>query len=232
MADNIPTLDPITVTATRPTPKISPWGMAAEVGGSLLSSAVSLYNAKKQMQFQERMSSTAHQREVEDMRKAGLNPILSAMGGSGASTPQGVMVTPENPLRGMGLQAQAYQVAKYQISQMKAETRAKNESALLLAEQAKTESTQQLLNSAMALKNTNDAKVSAAMVDQIMQQIRNMVATESLTSAQAAGERLQNVGRKAEADIYGSPAGGAVKIGEKVVGPIAPILRLMKGGKK
>lgn len=45
--------------------------------------------AAKNRNWQEMMSNTAHQREIKDLQAAGLNPVLSAMGGNGAAVTSG-----------------------------------------------------------------------------------------------------------------------------------------------
>lgn len=91
--------------------------LSVAAGGmnSLMSFAEPLFNfglgqasSKKQFKYQkhlmemqhawaEKMRATAHQTEVQDLRAAGLNPILSAMNGSGAVTPSAPVPTVPSP---------------------------------------------------------------------------------------------------------------------------------------
>lgn len=98
------------------------------VVGPFISSAFNVREARRNREWQERMSSTAHQREVADLRAAGINPMLSRMG-SGASSPGGDRAEVEDPARGLSSALQL-RMMKAQIGLTEAQARAADASAL------------------------------------------------------------------------------------------------------
>jgi len=112
--------------------------------------------ASSQMAFQERMSNTSHFREVEDLRAAGLNPILSANGG--ASSPSGASATMANAME--PLASSARDVPRV-IQEMK-----------LLKQQIKNAQQEYRESRARENKTYIDAEIGYENREQIMKQNR------------------------------------------------------------
>jgi len=74
------------------------WGPAVgSLAGGLFQGLTGSNNAADQRDWQRVMSDTAHYREMKDLERAGLNPILAA-GGGGASSPSGAMAPAIDPV--------------------------------------------------------------------------------------------------------------------------------------
>lgn len=116
--------------------------------------------AREQMAFQERMSNTAYQRAAEDMRKAGINPMLVGSLG-GATTPPGAMSSSTNSMSSLaeGVRGGADALfRKYELAAQEAQLRQVNSVVDLNEEQAHLAQAQaDNVNSSTAL---NTAKVS------------------------------------------------------------------------
>lgn len=180
-------VDPVSAAgAAALTPKAAA-GIAA--GGAVLeaglSSAFNAWQANKSMRFQERMSNTSHQREVLDLQKAGLNPILSAKYG-GSSTPPGAQAQ-SVPSQGTAKAIEAA-LAKGQMSVQQATVDDLNSAAALKrAQAADVTITQQSRIDEMiarAQETLSRLPVNSNMAEKILQEIKNLKAQKELIKSQ------------------------------------------------
>lgn len=148
----------------------------AAVIGAGITSAFNAWQSGKNRDFQERMSSTSHQREVADLRAAGLNPVLSSRLG-GSSTPPGsaAQAADFSSAAGTGIQAMS---ARANIEVAKAQANDLNSSAALKDTQkgditySQQERVQLMLAQAQAALDAGN--LSATQANKIKYEIRNL----------------------------------------------------------
>ena len=159
--------------------------------GAEQTNKASAEQAEKQMDFQERMSSSAHQREVKDLIAAGLNPMLSAKLG-GASSPAGAMAPVQNVLG----QATASAAQNYQLETQAKLLRAQETNTLAQADLTNT-------NNLVELSKMPGYQKYGDQVDALIKmQLNNALASAAQARQQSALGALTEKGIAPSSDPY------------------------------
>jgi len=148
----------------------------------------SAQQAANQMDFQERMRSTQYQTAVEDMKRAGLNPMLAYQHG-GAGTPSGAMgqVSTAKVGNAIGSALQGYQTMSMNNAELDlkdATTKATTASTI----KTEADTIKTAADIGYTLENTKlnqqQQRNLEELLKKITQEIGNLRASEKLTTAQ------------------------------------------------
>lgn len=191
-----------------PAPLLAAAGIAGGLSllGTFVNSAFNASEARKNRNFQERMADTSHQREVLDLERAGLNPMLSARLG-GAATPPGSAAQASNSTLGHDV-ATGIQVAQ-QADLVRAQVADLNASSGLKAAQTQDINAQQIprIDLMVAEKEAQiqSGKLSAENINKVRQEIENLKAQKALIQAQTLSTARDAASKRLKSDIMSLP---------------------------